>query len=325
MSWQVDFWDVGQGDATTILLPSGEFILVDTGPTPKLGNPLIQWFAQSPPKTIKSVVITHNDWDHVGGLASLANNPAQIIRSALFIHDRSAALLPGKLTSIFDTLKIREDAGTTETRTLEAGVTIHQDDVFRLVVRYPSTLATMGAKPNNLVSAILTLERKSDSAVLVVWGGDAPLGVIGKQCCGSSPAILDGPHHGCPSDKPKAWSTFKPALAQISPACIFISVGRGNIYGHPDSTYVKCAASMGVTICCSEITEQCSNAGTLERTVFQGSGRLGYPVPPRSKQCRGTMRVLVDAGGVRHDADQAIFVARVKSYAKTLCIPSRSA
>ncbi len=322
MTWQIDFWDVGQGDATTILLPTGEYILVDAGPTPKYGNPLVQWFAQSPAKTIKSVVITHNDWDHVGGLASLAHNPSQAIQSALFVHDRSAARLPDKLKSLFDVLKLREDVGKTKTHTLEAGVVIYEDAVFRLAACHPSTLTSMGAKPNNHVSAIITLERKSDNVVLVVWGGDAPLGTIVKQCPGASPNVLFGPHHGCPLDRPKTWSTYKNALEQIAPDCIFISVGRGNTYGHPDSTYVKCAASMGMTICCSEITAQCSTAGSLTGTVFQGSGRLGYPVPPRTQQCRGTMRVFANADGIRYDSDQAEFVSRIKTFSKTLCLPT---
>ncbi len=31
--WEIVFWDVGQGDATSIRLPDGSFVLVDFGPS----------------------------------------------------------------------------------------------------------------------------------------------------------------------------------------------------------------------------------------------------------------------------------------------------
>jgi competence protein ComEC len=83
-SWEVIFWDVGQGDATSIRLPTGDYILIDTGPVSATSgsNPLVQWFLSAPaPKRIKYVLITHNDLDHVGGLLSLAGEAGQSIET----------------------------------------------------------------------------------------------------------------------------------------------------------------------------------------------------------------------------------------------------
>jgi len=315
---QVDFWDVGQGDASTIRLPSGEYILIDTGPSPR-GNPLVQWFALQPRKTIHSIVVTHNDWDHVGGLTSLVLNPDQIIRFVRFIHDKSSILLSNKIKAIFDALKRRQESGKTETSTLEAGNIIYQDSVFRLVARHPSALDTVGIQPNNSVSAIITLEHQLDGKILIIWGGDALLKTIATLCPKATPGVLFGPHHGCPQDKSKEKNVFSGLLKEINPNCIFISVGRGNTYSHPNKQYIDTATKCNATICCSEVTQKCGDSGRITKSVFQGSGRLGYPVPPGTIQCRGTMRVIVDRHRIHHGEDQEEFLKLVKVIPNVLC------
>lgn len=324
MTWQIDFWDVGQGDASCIRLPSGQYILIDAGPTPKAGNPLVQWFARPPRKDIKAVAITHNDWDHVGGLLSLAGNPDQTIHSVFFVHDKSAALLPVRMQAMVSVLKQRADAGRTATHTLERDRTIHEDDLYRLAVRHPSALDMTGVQPNNRVSAIIVLEHKASGRSVVVWGGDASLATIAEKCHDAAPVVMVGPHHGCPQDKPNATRTFTTALDSVRPRCLFISIGMGNRYGHPNSKYIKSAANLGAQICCSEVTHQCADAERITTSVFQGSGRLGYPVPPRTKQCRGTMRIHASAAGVFHDENQALFVQRVTKFTRALCSQMQS-
>ena len=64
---QVNFLDVGQGDATLITTPSGEVILVDGGPNNKLLSQIskfLPWWERS----IDYVVISHWDDDHYIGL-----------------------------------------------------------------------------------------------------------------------------------------------------------------------------------------------------------------------------------------------------------------
>ena len=83
--WEVIFWDVGQGDATTIKLPDGSYILIDSGPSTQHGNPLPGWFRRMGGPQIKLAVITHSHVDHFGGLISLCNEDGQRIDSiALF-------------------------------------------------------------------------------------------------------------------------------------------------------------------------------------------------------------------------------------------------
>lgn len=62
--WEVVFWDVGQGDATTIKLPDGSYILIDAGPATQKGNPLPGWFRRMGEPPIKLAVVTHSHMDH---------------------------------------------------------------------------------------------------------------------------------------------------------------------------------------------------------------------------------------------------------------------
>ena len=65
----VDFWDVGQGDCSVIRLPDSSLVIIDVGPRTR---PLIDWL-QEKPRRIHSIVITHNDADHAGGLPGLVS------------------------------------------------------------------------------------------------------------------------------------------------------------------------------------------------------------------------------------------------------------
>jgi competence protein ComEC len=66
----VHFIDIGQGDAILLETPNGSTILVDTGPkdsAEKLLNYLEKVFITS----IDLLIITHPDFDHIGGIPSL--------------------------------------------------------------------------------------------------------------------------------------------------------------------------------------------------------------------------------------------------------------
>jgi beta-lactamase superfamily II metal-dependent hydrolase len=49
---EVVFWDVGQGDCSTLQLPDGSLVIIDTGPR---GSPLIDWLNDHPGKKIRAV------------------------------------------------------------------------------------------------------------------------------------------------------------------------------------------------------------------------------------------------------------------------------
>jgi competence protein ComEC len=235
--WEVIFWDVGQGDATSIRLPTGEYILIDTGPanTPSYSNPLVQWLLNSPsPKRIKHVFVTHNDLDHAGGLISLVYDEALPIESVLMNNDDTFKQASGtQFNSLLSKLKERGTSGKTRTKFLTQVESAYGDGITRLAVRYPSMLQTAGRNTNNEISAVITLEQSCDGKALVVWGGDTLLSTVADVCCKANPKILVGPHHGAPQDAPNKETTFRPYLEAIQPQALFVSVSKSNQYGHP--------------------------------------------------------------------------------------------
>jgi len=81
----VDFWDVGQGDCSVITLPDKSLIVIDVGPRT---TPLVDWLNERP-RQIHSVVITHNDDDHAGGLPSLVKLAGVTIGTVYMLSDRN--------------------------------------------------------------------------------------------------------------------------------------------------------------------------------------------------------------------------------------------
>lgn len=67
---QIHFLDVGQGDATLLILPTGERIMIDTG-TPESGEQILAHFAKWKVDRLDYVILSHSHSDHAGGLPLL--------------------------------------------------------------------------------------------------------------------------------------------------------------------------------------------------------------------------------------------------------------
>jgi len=320
MSWQVDFWDVGQGDATSIRLPSGEYVLTDTGPGPSTNNPIAQWFCTSTEKRpISAVAITHNDVDHVGGLHSLALDTALKIGTVYLVHDPKTTGACAKFESLMEPLRRRKRDKLTCTRTLEADTTIAEDDELKLVARHPDFISAHDAKTSNSASSVISLECKASGKVLIVWGGDALLKTIEDTYKDGTPSILMGPHHGAPQDKTTSSGDYAKKLRHIAPECAFVSLGTSNSHGHPKRDFIVGGSKAGISICCTQITKKCFQEGQKTKPIFQGSARLGLPAPAGSIPCRGTMRVFASQAGVSYDPLQNEYLTAVASVTRALC------
>ena len=70
---EVNFFDVGQGDAIFITSPKGHQILIDGGP----GSAILEKLAKEMPfwdRTIDLVILTHPERDHMNGLLEVLKN-----------------------------------------------------------------------------------------------------------------------------------------------------------------------------------------------------------------------------------------------------------
>ena len=306
--WEIVFWDVGQGDATSIKLPDGSYILIDTGPSMQKGNPLPAWFRRIGNPPIRLAVVTHSHVDHFGGLISLCDEDGQRI-------DSIAVLKDAKLEQqgvLLRALLARKNLGT-ELRLIDRAQSLYEDETLRLRIIHPDDLTDKSTKlpaDVNKTSMIILLERANspDSEPLVVYGGDVPLPVLRTACDGLAPCILMGPHHGHPQGMRKAGGEVYCQFFhdELRPTNIFVSVGRGNQYKLPNVNYIKGAAGAGVCVCCSRLSTSCDHVRKSD--VFEGSAFIGVDKPANSVQCRGAMRVYASADGITFDENQDEFL-----------------
>lgn len=326
--WEIVFWDVGQGDATDIILPDRSHILIDSGPTVQQGNPMPGWFQRMGRPNIRLAVITHSHVDHYGGLIGLCRDDGQRIEKVSMLND--SALRREKqsadLQALFRALHARKMAGVTSLDLIETDQTLYSADGLRLRIVHPRDLSGLSTVPSdvNKTSMIIVLDATTGTSFrpLVVFGGDATLNAIKSSCSGIHPCVLTGPHHGRPQGVPKIkgqvyWRFFR---NEMHPQTIFISVGRRNKYDLPDKNYVKGAASSGVKVCCSQLSVKCDQTRAVD--VFEGSALIGIDKPADSVQCRGAMRIFACPTGVRFDENQIDYqntIARILPEAPCKC------
>ena len=97
------FLDVGQGDATLIVTPSGKKILIDGGKSAGTGRMSeaeisLIWMYRldkvTTPLVLDLVVLTHADEDHIGGLVNLVMNPKievrKVVHSGIAVYTADA-------------------------------------------------------------------------------------------------------------------------------------------------------------------------------------------------------------------------------------------
>ncbi len=222
----IDVLDVGQGDAILVEGPGGGRMLVDTGPDPDRLITLLDEHIPAWDRRIDVVVITHPHEDHIAGLTLLLE------RYKVGEVDESGMIGPGP--GYAASRLALADMGV-PSRQLAAGDTLWLDGA-RLAVDWPLPGSVPlhpanGGKAINNVSIVLDVHYGARRALLT---GDMEeeidpqllaRGIAGPD--GRRLDVLKVAHHG------SATATTGAFLAALRPRIAVISVGWGNVYGHP--------------------------------------------------------------------------------------------
>jgi competence protein ComEC len=317
-SIQINFWDVGQGDCSTITLPDGRLIIIDTGPR---GSPLIDWLNDRP-RNIHSVVLTHNDADHVGALPALVGQFMSRIHSFFMLVDRPAN--DSVFNKIFRCALEGESKGYYQISRLETGAIVWRDAGLHgeLIPIFPRMSANVLATSPNAASGILALRFNGRTAIL--WPGDSSLGRLSDECAGTKPYVMVGPHHGAPEGYKRSAAVTQ--IEAVNPSNAYISVATKNKYSHPRPKYIQRLERAGCHVVCSELTGFCDrNSVKNHKPVMSSHLVLGLR-PPRFKSavaCRGPWQLTWDGDEFISDGLDEEHLSRVSNLRRPQCLRGR--
>jgi competence protein ComEC len=223
------FFDVGQGDAVLVSAPGGEHLLVDTGPRSPEGNgaaahSVVPYLRQRGIDQLETVVVTHPDADHLGGLPVLLQSVAvgEVLHSGQEVetdlYDESRALLKQK--------------GVPD-RAVEQGDSFTVGPVRARVLGPPAQPRRRGIDSENGRSVVLHLAYGAVDALLPGdVEADAERSLVrsyGKQLASR---VVKVPHHG--SETSSTPSFVRAAVDTVADTKAVVSVGESNRFGMPD-------------------------------------------------------------------------------------------
>ena len=256
--------DVGQGDAILIRTDKGRWIVIDAGRVWKSGDAgraAIIPYIMSRGGSVEAFILSHAHADHAGGAES-------VIRA---LHPRvfwDSAFPQG--SGVYERTLIAARESGVEWRRVHAGDSMKVDDVKVVFLAPDSTWTASLADPNE--ASTIALVTYGSTRFLFV--GDAEVAEEGwllDHAKGDIRAdVLKVGHHG------SSTSTTDSFLAAVNPALALISVGDGNIYGHPSPDVLAALGRIGAS------TMRTDRSGTI---VIKSDGR----------------RLTVEAGGEAWD------------------------
>ncbi len=305
-----DFWDVGQGDATILRLPTGELVIIDVGPK---GSPIIDWLDRHP--VIHAVVLTHNDEDHAGGLLSLVRIPGIAIRTVYMLQDRDKR--SEKFRNIWRPVREEERKGRLSVVGLARDTVIWASGDLVLKAVYPGFSENVEAVRPNESSAVVCLLLKGE--VKIIWPGDAPMRVVAEKCANALPYLLHGPHHGGPVDRKQPG--FGARVESVLPERVLISVGTHNRYSLPAEEYLRMQAGRGARVNCTQLTRLCDPQHvTAAHPVLETAALLGLRPARTGVPCRGCLRLKIRDGAFLADPFDAEHSRRVRALRRPKCV-----
>lgn len=228
--------DVGQGDAIALRSPKGRWVLVDAGrawSSGDAGRATVIPHLRRRGGALALLVLTHPHADHLGGAASVlrALGPREV-RDAAFVE--RSALYRGVLAAAA--------AAGARWQRVRPGERIDIDGL-ELEFLAPDSAWTAALGDPNEASTVL---RARFGEVRLLLTGDAERAEerwLLEHAPGSLAAeVLKVGHHGSPT------STTEHFLQAVAPRIALVSVGAGNVYGHPGPEVMRRLLDSGATV-----------------------------------------------------------------------------
>jgi competence protein ComEC len=249
---QIDFLDVGQGDAALITAPDGTTLLIDGGGRPSftshrsnteedqfghearsVGEAVVSeylWWRGL--DTVDYVLATHAHADHMDGLNDVVRNFR--VRSALVARapksDPEFQKFAGQLLTVGVPF------------TLIGGGDVLRFGSVKATVLWPPLSSSQNAASGNNDSVALRLDFGNNSSLLTGDIESEAEKVIIERGENLRADVVKVAHHGS-----KTSSTL-PFVLRVSPAIAVISVGQTSIFDHPNRGVIESWTSAGAEV-----------------------------------------------------------------------------
>ena len=220
--------DVGQGDATLVVLPNGTAMLIDAGGIAGTsfdigGRVVVPALRALGVRRLHAFVVTHGDPDHIDGAAALLRAlPVANVWEGVPVPPhaglRTLVALAGERGAIWRTLQ----PGDLEQA---AGVAIR--------ILHPPSPDWERQRVRNDDSVVIEV-RYRDVSILLPGdiGSDIERALV-PQLALRPLVVLKAAHHG------SATSSSEEFIDALAPAAVIFSSGRGNRFGHPAPVVVE--------------------------------------------------------------------------------------
>ena len=235
---EVNFFNVGQGDAIFIESPKRHQILIDGGP----GSTILEKLANKIPfwdRTIDLIILTHHEKDHFAGLIEVLKRykVENILWTGIIRDTPEYREWTELIKKEGAKIKIAKAGQKIKLSTLSSGRELFSS-YFDIL--YPfDELTNQEFKDSNDTSIVIKLVFKD---IDFLFTGDISTKVEEKLISAKLPLqseILKVPHHG------SKYSTADYFLENVLPEIAIIQVGK-NSYGHPTKEVLERLEKFGI-------------------------------------------------------------------------------
>lgn len=220
----VTFLNVGQGDSAVITTPAGKTGIIDGGFKDKGRSVIIPFLKSKGIHRLDTMILTHPDGDHIGGLVYLLQHARA---GGEYLLDIRECLDPGKshstyLYQVF--LKAVKQRPEIRYRIVRKGDRLNWGAGVTAEVVSPNHLH----EDTNNCSIVIKL---TYGKISFLFTGDAAfeaeMDMVKNYGNTLNSTVLKADHHG------SAYSPSEDFLKQVKPEVVIISVGERNKYGLP--------------------------------------------------------------------------------------------
>jgi len=228
--------DVGQGDAILVRTDRGRWIVFDAGRIWQggdAGRSTIIPYIMRRGGTVASFVLSHAHADHVGGAASMmkALHPATFWDSAF-----------PQGSEVYDNALLAARASGVSWHRVHAGDSLTFDGVGIRFLAPDSTWTASLSDPNS--ASTIALVEYGSTRFLLVGDAEGPEEewLLDHARDDLHADVLKVGHHG------SSTSSGDRFLAAVNPSLAVISVGAGNVYGHPSRDVIAALGRVGAQV-----------------------------------------------------------------------------